>query len=206
MFCLVCTYLLPPVSFALLFLQTHIFQVNSVQSLVAVQFNVRPMTISHLFLFLLLIYFQLHRHLPYLVLLVWSIPPFLLQSWLLTSAWTAILVCLEHSFWSTLQGSNPSDGFVRAWKIYLKTQCALVNQRLNDYLRSKGSNDWFTTQHYPSEAECDDYRTIILNSLLCKSSLFFFKLRELLIYLQLILKPLGVILVTWLHRYTMPIM
>jgi len=70
MFHLVCTYLLPPVSFALLFLQTHIFQVNSVQSLVAVQFNVRPMTISHLFLFLLLIYFQLHRHLPYLVLLV----------------------------------------------------------------------------------------------------------------------------------------
>jgi len=83
--------------------------------------------------------------------------------------WIAILVCLEHSFWITQQGSNPTDGFTKTWTFYLKTQCALVNQELDDYLMSKGSNDWFTTQYCPSEAECAECRKMVLNNLLCKS-------------------------------------
>jgi hypothetical protein len=98
-----------------------------------------------------------------------------LYSWFLTAIWIAILVCLEHSFWTIQQGSNPSDGFTKAWTLYIKTQCALVDQELDDYLRSKSSNDWFTTQYYPSEAECAECRKIVFNNLLCKSSLCFYQ-------------------------------
>jgi hypothetical protein len=105
-------------------------------------------------------------------------PTFLLYSWFLTATWTAILICLEHSFWITQRGSDPSDGFIKAWKFYLKTQHALVNQELDDYLRSTGSDDWFITQYYPSEAECAKCRKIVFNNLLCKSNPCFCKAQE----------------------------
>jgi hypothetical protein len=126
-------------------------------------------------------------------------PTFLLYSVFLTTTWSAILVCLEHSFWIIQQGSSPSEGFTKAWILYLKTQCALANQELNDYLMSKGNNDWFTTQYSLSEAEYAEYRKIVLNNLLCKSSPFFFtKFRELLTFLQPILNlPLDQFEICW---------
>jgi len=126
--------------------------------------------IFHSFQFLSLMYSQLHRCLLCLLSLVWLILLFLLYLWVLTAIWTAILICLEHSFWFVKQGSNASDGFIKAWKFYLKTQCALVDQELNNYLRSIGSNDWFTMKYSPSEEECAECRKIVFNNLLCKSS------------------------------------
>ena len=114
-------------------------------------------------------YFKLHRHLPCVLSLVWLILSFLLYLWFLTAAWTAILICLEHSFWIVQQGSNFNDSFTKAWEVYLKTQCALVNQEVDNYLRSIGSNDWFTMKHNPSEEECAKCRKIVFNNLLCKS-------------------------------------
>jgi len=78
----------------------------------------------------------------------------------------AILVCLEHSFWIVQQGSNFNDGFTKAWKFYIETRCALVDRELDGYLRSKGSNDWFTMKHFPSQEECVECKTMVLNNLL----------------------------------------
>ncbi|KAF8225567.1 hypothetical protein L208DRAFT_419764 [Tricholoma matsutake] len=55
---------------------------------------------------------------------------------------------------------------ILVWKLYIQTQCALVNQELDSYLRSKSSKDWFTIQHSPSEEECFECRQIVLNNLL----------------------------------------
>ena len=86
----------------------------------------------------------------------------------LTIIWTAILVCLEHSFWIAQQGSNSIDSFDKAWKFYLSTQYTLVDQELDNYLKLTGSDDWFTNKHTPSEEECAQCRKIVLNNLLCK--------------------------------------
>ena len=86
----------------------------------------------------------------------------------LTTLCAAILVCLEHSFWIVQQGSNVSNAFIEAWKFYLKTRRALVDQELEDYLRSKGSDDWFTTNHYPSDEELAECRKLVFNYLLRK--------------------------------------
>jgi hypothetical protein len=83
---------------------------------------------------------------------------------------TAILVCLEHSFWIAQQGVTSNAAFIMAWKIYIETQFAIVAQDLDGYLMSKGGNDWFTVAHVPSEEECVEYRNIVLHNLLCKPS------------------------------------
>ena len=114
-------------------------------------------------------YFQLHRHLCILSL-VCLILYFLVYLWVLTTTWTAILICLEHSFWIAQQASSSNDGFIKPWKYYLKTQRALVDEELDNYLRSTGSNDWFTMKYSPSEKECAECREIVLNNLLCESS------------------------------------
>ena len=126
-------------------------------------------------------YFQLHRHLCILSL-VCLILSFLLYLWVLTTTWTAILICLEHSFWIAQQASSSNDGFIKPWKYYLKTQRALVDEELDEFLRSTGSNDWFTVKHSPSEKECAEYRRIVLNNLLCESSSCLLPWLELLIY------------------------
>ena len=77
--CIVCTCLLPLASLMLLFWQSCIVQVGYIQSLVDVQFKVKP------YLILLLIYSQLHRCLLCLVSLVWLILPFLLYLLFLTA-------------------------------------------------------------------------------------------------------------------------
>jgi len=82
--------------------------------------------------------------------------------------YAAVLVCVEHSFWIVQQGSNPSDAFIEAWESYLKTRRALVDQELEDYLRSKGSDDWFTREHSPSDEERAECRKIVFNTLLRK--------------------------------------
>ena len=87
----------------------------------------------------------------------------------LTTLCAAILVCLEHSFWIVQQGSNASDAFIEALESYLKTQRALVDQEVVDYLMSKGSDDWFTRKHSPSDEERAECRKIVLNNLLRKS-------------------------------------
>ena len=88
----------------------------------------------------------------------------------LTTIWIAILICLEHSFWIVQQGSNSKDGFTKAWEFYFQTQHILVDQELGNYLRSMGSNDWFTMKYRPSDKECAECRKIVLNNLLRKSS------------------------------------
>ena len=115
-------------------------------------------------------YFQLHRCLLCVLSLVWLILPFSFIFTSLLAILTAILICLEHSFWIAQQGSSFNDAFIKAWKFYLNTQHVLVNQELNNYLKSKGSNDWFTIKHHPSEQECAECRKIVLNHLLRKSS------------------------------------
>jgi hypothetical protein len=57
-----------------------------------------------------------------------------------------------------------------AWKFYIETQFALVAEQLDDYLMSRGGNDWFTMSYLPSEEECVEYRNIVLHNLLCKYS------------------------------------
>ena len=100
----------------------------------------------------------------------------------------AILVCLEHSFWIVQQCSNPTDGFIKAWDIYLKTRRALVDREVDNYLRSKDGGDWFIFKHRASEEECAEFKDIVLNNLLCKPSGPSFNEAELLICLQLVLK------------------
>jgi len=82
----------------------------------------------------------------------------------------AILVCFEHSFWNDQQGSDPVEGFIKAWKSYLKTQRALVDREVDDYLRSKGSNDRFIMKRRPSDEERAECKKIVLKNLLCESS------------------------------------
>jgi len=79
----------------------------------------------------------------------------------------AILICLEHSFWIFQQGSDLIGCFIKAWESYLKTRHALVDQELDNFLRSKGSKDWFTMKHCPSDKELAECRKIALNNLLC---------------------------------------
>jgi hypothetical protein len=55
-----------------------------------------------------------------------------------------------------------------AWHNYHATQHVALNQQVNNYLRSKGSKDWFTRKYDISEEECMDYIDIILSNLLRK--------------------------------------
>jgi hypothetical protein len=83
----------------------------------------------------------------------------------------AILICLEHSFWLSQQGSSPTQAFTEALDTYLKDKRMLLDQTLEDYLLLKESNDWFITKHHPSQDECTDFRKIVFDNLLCKASL-----------------------------------
>jgi hypothetical protein len=82
----------------------------------------------------------------------------------------AVLICLEHSFWLTRPGSSPTEGFIKAFDTYIKEKCALLDQRLDDYLKSKQSTDWFTTKHHPSPNECTEFLKIIFDNLLRKAN------------------------------------
>jgi diphthamide synthase subunit DPH2 len=86
----------------------------------------------------------------------------------------AILICLEHSFWLTQQGSNPTKAFTKALDTYLEDKCIVVDQRLEDYLMSKRSGDWFAIKHCPSYDECTEFQKIVLDNLLRKASLYSF--------------------------------
>jgi len=77
-----------------------------------------------------------------------------------------MIICFEHSFWISHQGSNFIDGFKIAREIYFETRHALVVHELHDYLKSKNSRDWFIRKHIPSEEECAECRKIIFNNLL----------------------------------------
>jgi len=81
-------------------------------------------------------------------------------------AFIAILICLEHSFWLTQQGSSPTVSFTEAWDTYLKDKRVLVDQRLENYLTLKHRNDWFTIKHSPSDNECTEFQKIVLDNLL----------------------------------------
>lgn len=82
----------------------------------------------------------------------------------------AILICLEHSFWLTQQGSSPTNAFTEAFDTYLKDKQMLLDQRLEEYLALKQSDDWFTIRHSPSDDECAEFQKIVLDNLLCKAS------------------------------------
>jgi len=92
-------------------------------------------------------------------------------SWYLIKTYSAILICLEHSFWMVQQGSNHINGFINAFDIYLKNQRAVVDKQLDDYLRSKDSQNWFTMKHEPSAEECAEFQQIVFNNLFCMASL-----------------------------------
>ena len=111
------------------------------------------------------------------------------ENFFLVIIFLAILVCLEHSFWLTHQGSSPFEGFTEAFNIYLKDKHALLGQKLKAYLMSKKSNDWFIMKFCPSQNELADLRNIVLDNLLCKTSSCLFSLVLLIQSLQLILNP-----------------
>ena len=98
----------------------------------------------------------------------------------------AILVCLENSFWHIQHGTNASVGFTTAWHNYHAIQHVVLNQKLNNYLRLKGSKDWFTgrKKNGISEEECMDYADIILSNLLRKLILIFLGQANLMPYIQ----------------------
>ena len=81
----------------------------------------------------------------------------------------AILICLEHSFWLSQQGSSPTEAFTEALNTYLKDKHALLGQQLEAYLTLNGSNDWFTTNYHPTRDECAKFRMIVLDNLLRKT-------------------------------------
>ena len=95
----------------------------------------------------------------------------LLRISFLTAARIAILICLENSFWHMQHGSNVVASFTMAWHNYLAIQQAILNQQLDNYLRSKGSEDWVTRTHKVSKEQSMEYTDIILANLLCKSQL-----------------------------------
>ena len=101
----------------------------------------------------------------------------------------AILICLEHSFWLSQQGSSPTKGFTEALNTYLKDQHTLVYQRLEEYLTSKGTNDWLTTKYRPTHNECAEFRRIVLDNLLRMADSVFFNFVLLIQYLQPVLNP-----------------
>jgi len=80
-----------------------------------------------------------------------------------------MLICLEHSFWLTQQGSSPTQAFTAALDAYLQTRRMLLDQILEEYLMLKGSSDWIITKHRPSYDECTEFRKIVLDNLLRKA-------------------------------------
>ena len=81
----------------------------------------------------------------------------------------AILVCLEHSFWLAHQGSSPIEGFTEAFNIYLKDKHAVLHQKLNTYIMSKGTLNWFNIYKFcPSQDELAELRNIVFDNLLRK--------------------------------------
>ena len=46
-----------------------------------------------------------------------------------------------------------------------------VDQEVDEYLSSKGSDDWFATKHCPSGEECGQFRKIVFKNLLRKPGL-----------------------------------
>jgi len=111
-------------------------------------------------------YPQLYRHPPCIVLLVKQILLSVLYQYFLTTIWTAILICLQYSFWFFTTGSNAEHAFNKAWKFYLETQHTLVAQELDQFLKLKHSKDWFSMEYRPSEEECVELRQIVLHNLL----------------------------------------
>ena len=83
----------------------------------------------------------------------------------------AILICLEHSFWLTQQGSSPTEAFTKAFDTYIKDKRAQVDQTLAAYWTSKGSDDWFTadSEHRPSANERTEFLKIVHDNLLRKA-------------------------------------
>ena len=81
-----------------------------------------------------------------------------------------MLICLEHSFWLTQQGSSPTQAFTAALDTYLQARRMVVDQRLEDYLMLKESSDWIITKHRPSYDECTEFQKIVLDNLLCKAN------------------------------------
>ena len=98
---------------------------------------------------------------------------FFLWFWFLILIYLAILICFEHSFWLTQQGSSPTQAFTEALDIYLKDKHMLVDQTLEEYFILKESSDWFTTKYSPSDDECMEFQKIVFDNLLCKASPYF---------------------------------
>ena len=86
----------------------------------------------------------------------------------------AILICLEHSFWLTQQGTSPTQAFTTAFDTYIKDKHLLLNQILADYLMLKRSDDWFTIKHCPSYDEYTEFRKIVFDNLFGKACPYLF--------------------------------
>jgi len=101
----------------------------------------------------------------------------------------AILICHEHSFWLTQQGSSPTKGFTEAFDIYLADKRVLLDQSLEDYLALKGNNDWLTTKYSATRNECAEFRKIVLDNLLRKAGPCLFQAWVADMILQPVLNP-----------------
>lgn len=88
---------------------------------------------------------------------------------ILLTCLVAILICLEHSFWLTRQGSSPTEAFTQAFDTYVKDKRALVDQKLAAYWTSNGSDDWVTANRRPSAHERTEFLKIVHDNLLRKA-------------------------------------
>ena len=73
----------------------------------------------------------------------------------LTATLTAIIICLENSFWHTQQGSTLEDGFQKAWNSYLAME-------MDKHFISQWPNDQFTIKSFQSEADLTKFVNVIL--------------------------------------------
>ena len=77
----------------------------------------------------------------------------------LTVALTAILICLENSFWHTQQGSTLEDGFLMAWNSHLAL-------KMDGHFISQWPNHQFPIESFQSEADLTNFVNVILANLL----------------------------------------
>ena len=117
--------------------QHSIGKTRHIESSVKVCYHVK-IFYSFIFIFWFIIIIQMPS-LPALAALADSL--FHILFLFLTTTLTAILICLENSFWHTQQGSTLEDGFHKAWNSYLA-------MKMDNHFISQWPNDQFTFKSF----------------------------------------------------------
>ncbi|KAF8816880.1 hypothetical protein BYT27DRAFT_7205238 [Phlegmacium glaucopus] len=76
----------------------------------------------------------------------------------------SILICLENSFWHVQRGYLAQQGFQKALDLY-------STMNINDHFTSYGKDNWFISQHYPSNDDLINFKNDIIGNLLSHSEL-----------------------------------